>query len=63
MNSRHFHWITVALVFATVVVALICGLAIQKGTQAEQTSNDIFRNYELREKLKDILSSIKDAES
>ncbi|MCA9010394.1 MAG: PAS domain S-box protein, partial [Planctomycetaceae bacterium] len=63
MNSRFFHWITLALAFATVVVALICGLAIQKGAQAEQTSNDIFRNYELREKLKDILSSVKDAES
>ena len=52
-----------ALTLATVFVALICGLAIQKGSQAEQTSNDIFRNYELREKLKDILSSVKDAET
>lgn len=63
MNLRPFHWITVALVVATVVVAMICGLAIQKGNQAEQTSDDIFRNYHLRVRLKDILSSVKDAES
>ena len=63
MKLRSFHWITVALVLATVIVAMICGLAIQKGNRAEQTSDDIFRNYHLRVRLKDILSSVKDAES
>jgi CHASE3 domain sensor protein len=63
MKLRSFHWITVGLVLATVIVAIICGLAIQKGNQAEQTSDDIFRNYHLRVRLKDILSSVKDAES
>jgi len=63
MKRRSFHWITVALVLATVIVAMICGLAIQKGNRAEQTSDDIFRNYHLRVRLKDILSSVKDAES
>ncbi len=52
-----------ALAVAAVVVAVICGLAIQKGAQAEQTSNNIFQQYELRKYLKDILSSIKDAET
>ena len=63
MNARYFNWITVALAVAAVVVAVICGLAIQKGAQAEQTSNNIFQQYELRKYLKDILSSIKDAET
>ncbi|MCA9036583.1 MAG: CHASE3 domain-containing protein [Planctomycetaceae bacterium] len=63
MNPRSFNWITIALTVAAIIVSVICGLAIRKGAQAEQTSNEIFHQYELRKILKDILSSLKDAET